>query len=118
MIKIALITVLLASIGSTPAVGSDLDWQEEVDYLLIFIEQSDCSFTRNNKEYDSAQARDHIAKKYDYVKKRINSTEQFITYAASKSSITGRPYQVTCGTTTMPSSTWLEEALQSYRSAR
>ena len=109
--------LLLSGLGVQPALGEDRDWQEEVAHLLSFIEESDCSFIRNGKEYDSVEARAHISKKYEYVKKRISSAEQFITYAASKSSITGTPYQVSCGEATMPSSQWLEEALQHYRAA-
>lgn len=110
--------LLAGLLCAAPAAGSDLEWQKEVDHLLSYIEQSGCSFDRNGKVYDSAQAREHISKKYDYVKKRINSTEQFITYAATKSSITGKTYQVTCGDVTRPSSKWLEEALLNYRNAQ
>lgn len=112
------VVLLLSGLGVLPAMGSELDWREEVTHLLSFIEDSDCSFIRNGKEYDSVQAREHISKKYEYVKKRISSAEQFITYAASKSSITGTPYQVTCGDAKMPSSTWLEQALRNYRAAQ
>ena len=115
MIRKVLMVLALAGICAVPAVGSDADWQKEVDYLLNYVEQSGCSFNRNGKVYDSVQAREHITKKYDYVKKRINSAEQFITYAATKSSITGKSYQVTCGDATRPSGTWLQEALRNYR---
>jgi hypothetical protein len=110
-----LLTVCLADL---PAVGADRDWQEEVAHLLDFIARSDCRFIRNDKVYDAAQARDHINRKYEHVKKRISSTEQFITYAASRSSITGKKYQVTCGETTMLSRAWLEEELRTFREAR
>ena len=110
-------TLLLSGLFVLPAVGGDRDWQQEVAHLLTFIEDSNCSFIRNGKVYDAEQAREHISKKYEYVKKRISSTEQFITYAASKSSITGNVYQVTCGEMTVPSSEWLAEELLSYRSA-
>lgn len=118
MIKRAVMVLVLAGICAAPAAGSDADWQAEVAYLLSYIEQSGCSFNRNGKVYDSVQAREHIGKKYDYVKKRINSTEQFITYAATKSSITGKSYQVTCDDATRPSSRWLEEVLLNYRNAQ
>ena len=110
--------LLLTGLSVAPAAASDPDWQNEVAYLLSYVEQSGCSFIRNDKVYDSVQAREHISKKYDYVKKRINSADQFITYAASKSSITGKSYQVTCGDTTRPSSDWLKEALVDYREAQ
>ena len=101
-----------------PAVGSDRDWQEEVIHLLDYIAQSSCTFIRNDKVYDGAQAHDHINRKYEHVKPRISSAEQFISYAASRSSMTGKSYQVTCGETTMPSSQWLDEELRNYRGSR
>ena len=118
--KQCLILVTLASgLLALPVLGADReDWQEEVAHLLDYIAQSNCSFIRNDKVYDSGQARDHINKKYEYVKNRISSAEQFITYAASKSSITGKKYQVTCGETTMLSSEWLAEELRTYRETR
>ena len=109
---------LVAGFFALPAVGGENDWQEEVAHLLDYIAQSNCSFIRNDKVYDAVQARDHINKKYEYVKKRISSAEQFIAYAASKSSITGKKYQVTCGETTMLSNAWLEEELRTYRKTR
>ena len=117
MMRRCVVVLLLSGLGTLPALGAARDWQTEITHLLDFIEESGCSFVRNGKEYDSVEARAHISKKYDYVKKRISSAEQFIAYAASKSSITGTPYQVTCGEATMPSSAWLEEALQRYRAA-
>lgn len=110
--------LLVAGFFALPAVGAERGWQGEVAHLLDFIAQSNCSFIRNDKVYDADQARDHINKKYEYVKNRISSAEQFITYAASKSSITGKKYQVTCGETTMLSSVWLEEELRTYRETR
>ena len=109
--------LIIVGLWALPVVGVANDWQDEVAHLLDFIAESDCSFIRNEKFYDADQARDHINKKYEYVKNRISSTEQFIAYAATKSSMTGKKYQVTCGGTTMLSSEWLEEELRNYRGA-
>ena len=117
--KKRIIAVLLAAgLSASSALGANRDWQEEVTHLLDYIAQSGCTFIRNNKVYDAAQAHDHINRKYEHVKTRISSAEQFITYAASKSSITGKKYEVTCGETTMLSKEWLEVELRSYREAR
>ena len=118
MKKASIAVLLVAGLTALPAVGSDRDWQEEVTHLLDYIAHSSCTFIRNDKVYDGAQARDHINRKYEHVKNRISSAEQFITYAASKSSITGKLYRVTCGEATIPSSAWLEEELHSYRGSR
>lgn len=110
--------MLAAGLSALPAVGAESKWQQEVAHLLDFIAQSECSFIRNDKVYDADQARDHINRKYEHVKKRISSAEQFITYAASKSSMTGKKYQVICGETTMLSNEWLAEELRNYRGSR
>ena len=108
---------LIVGLWALPVVGANNDWQEEVAHLLDYIAESNCSFIRNDKVYDADQARDHINKKYEYVKNRISSAEQFIAYAATKSSMTGKKYQVTCGGTTILSNEWLEEELRNYRGA-
>jgi hypothetical protein len=88
---------------------------DEVEYLLSAIEASGCQFDRNGSVHDSAEARDHIARKYRYVKKRVDSSEEFIEYAASRSSISGKPYHIVCGEERVASETWLLESLQRYR---
>ena len=111
--------MLASGLLALPVLGADREeWQEEVAHLLDYIAEAHCSFIRNDKVYDSDQALDHINKKYEYVKNRISSAEQFIAYAATKSSITGKKYQVTCGETTLLSSEWLAEKLRAYRKTR
>ena len=84
---------------------------EEIASLLHFIEQSECTFIRNGKHYDSFKAREHIEKKYAYYKERITSAEDFILYSATKSSITGEPYRVICNGVDMITSDWLKAEL-------
>jgi len=97
--------------------SSSIESEQEIDHLLQFIEHSGCTFIRNNDSYDGARARAHIQKKYTYIKKRKNqvSAEQFIKYAASKSSLSKKVYMVHCGTKTMTSESWLVEELEQYR---
>jgi len=45
---------------------------EEIEHLLGFVEDSGCIFERNGSTYDSREARSHIQRKYDYIKKRVN----------------------------------------------
>lgn len=91
---------------------------QEVQYLLEFIEESGCTFIRNGVSHDSSTARKHINKKYQHIRKRMGSAEDFVTYAASKSSITGTRYKVKCGSRTMPSDDWLNKELRHYRESR
>ena len=84
---------------------------EEIASLLLFIEQSECTFIRNGKHYDALKAREHIEKKYTYYKKRMTSAEDFILYSATKSSITGEPYRVICNGENMITADWLNAEL-------
>lgn len=92
--------------------------QREIDYLLTRLETSDCRFFRNDKWYDAKRARRHLEKKYAWLAKRdlVDSAEQFIERAATKSSRSGEPYLVHCGDTPeMPSAVWLTNELALYR---
>lgn len=91
----------------------------EVGRLMIFVEKSGCKFNRNGRWYDSTEAAKHIAKKYRYVKKRgmVKKTEDFIKYAATKSSMSGKPYTVQCaGGEVLLCSDWLIGELARFRS--
>lgn len=105
---------LLLSVLAWPA-GAGAAMEEEIDHLMSYIGQSDCTFIRNGKEHDSADALEHIAKKYDYVKKRVKRTEDFIAWAATKSSISGRPYLVRCEGGETPTGEWLGAELARLR---
>jgi len=89
--------------------------EDEVNHLLLFVEESDCDFIRNGDHYASLEASRHLRKKYNYQKSRISKTENFITYAASKSSISGKIYTVICEDVEVPSSVWLTSELLRYR---
>lgn len=93
------------------------DVKEEIGYLLDFIDGSDCIFIRNNTSHSGPEARDHIEKKYRYIRKRktIDSTQMFIASAASRSSLSGKPYMVRCHDVIMTSEQWLLEELERYR---
>jgi len=87
----------------------------EIDHLLQFIANSNCTFIRNGERYPSAEAKLHINKKYNYVKSKVNSAEDFIKYAATKSSMTGKYYSVICAGKEKTSKQWLLDELAAYR---
>jgi hypothetical protein len=88
----------------------------EIAYLLELIRQSPCIFIRNGSEYDGAAAADHIEAKYAHFRDEIETTEDFIDRAATKSLLSGRPYQVQCASAQkIPAAEWLRRALNSYR---
>jgi len=92
--------------------------QVEITYLLGLIEQSGCEFFRNGNWYGAQQAQAHLRAKYDALiaSDQIRTAEDFIEKAASKSSISGRAYQIRCrGSAPMPTSLWFSKALARYR---
>ena len=90
----------------------------EIEYLLQYIETSGCSFYRNGTWYDGTRARAHLRTKYDYLVERrlIGSAEDFIDKAATKSSLSGKPYKLRCnGGVEVESGPWLHQVLARYR---
>jgi hypothetical protein len=88
---------------------------QEIVHLLQYIESSACIFIRNGEEHSAAEARDHIQKKYDHFKSRVKTTEDFIEYAAAKSSMSGKPYMVRCSGQEIRNVDWLNTELQKLR---
>jgi len=87
----------------------------EINHLLEFIAQSNCTYIRNGKSYSALEAHDHIAGKYNSVKWRIKNAETFIRKIASHSSFSGKAYLIRCGAEEQPTEQWLFAELSSYR---
>ncbi|MET0151722.1 MAG: DUF5329 domain-containing protein [Candidatus Binatia bacterium] len=104
--------------GLMLAVAAHADTADEVQHLLDYVGGSGCTFVRNGVESDAAAARTHLASKYGHAKSRVGSAEDFIRLLASRSSMTGEPYVVYCGSSRFLSGDWLTEELRRYRSER
>jgi hypothetical protein len=92
--------------------------QVEVGFLLGYIDGSGCEFYRNGTWHDSKAAQQHLRDKYDYLAARnlIDTTEDFIDKAATKSSLSGQAYVVRCnGGAAVSSSKWLRDELVRLR---
>jgi hypothetical protein len=92
----------------------------EVEYLLQYIETSGCSFYRNGTWYDGTHARAHLSTKYDYLAERqlIGNAEDFINKAATRSSMSGKPYKIRCTDgIEVESGPWLRLVLAKYRAS-
>lgn len=93
--------------------------QAEVNSLLAQIDKSGCQFYRNGIWYGPEKAQAHLRDKYDYLVQRnlIDTTEQFIERAATKSSFSGKQYLVKCNDgVAVKSSLWLRDELARLRS--
>ena len=98
--------------------NSEESVSQEIDHLLQYIESSNCIFIRNGSESSAAEARAHIQKKYDHFKDRIKNAEDFIKYAATKSTISSKPYKVRCNEDEILNVDWLNAELKKYRNRK
>ena len=114
LFRAAFLWVLLTS--PFPVAARHLAPVEEIEHLLVYIEQSGCAFIRNGREHSAAEARAHIEKKYSHVRDRVETAEEWIEYAAARSSLSGRPYRVLCNSAEMSSADWLRAELEKFRS--
>ena len=92
--------------------------QMEVNFQLSYIGSSGCEFYRNGTWSDSKTAQTHLRDKYNYLVagNQINTTEDFIEKAATKSSLSGQSYKVRCnGSATVSSKQWLRDELTRIR---
>jgi len=88
----------------------------EIEYLLTTMGQSDCTFIRNGEEHDAEDAEAHLRMKYRRGKRYASTAEDFIENLASKSSMSRKPYLISCdGAEPGESGAWLRELLNEYR---
>jgi len=93
--------------------------RQEIDHLLNFVANTDCQYDRNGSIHSGPEARDHINKKYQYYRKKVETAEDFVKYSATKSKISGRKYKIRCaGTEEKNASDWLLEELQAFRESQ
>ncbi len=100
MCKSVLLVTALVLFGAGPCpfaasgekTTGDLD--RTVAYLLQYVARSNLVFIRNGVMHSPAEAEVHMRRKFDYFKGEIRTPEDFIRLCATKSTLTGRPYQV------------------------
>jgi len=111
----AFILLLSISIGSWSDVPPEQE--AEVEHLINYLAESDCQMVRNGKSHNGKDGASHVRRKYAHFRKEISNTENFIRYSATKSTISGRYYEVQCpGEVPVRSQDWLLKELKVYRS--
>jgi hypothetical protein len=111
---------LLLLTAAFSAQGRDLapTTRHEIESLFSTLASSGCQFSRNGSWHAAGEAREHLQRKYAYLLRKdlITSTESFVELAASKSSMSGRPYLVRCGKASpVASRQWFLEQLRRIR---
>ncbi|MBU2704923.1 DUF5329 family protein [Zooshikella marina] len=91
----------------------------EINHLVDFVRNSACLMERNGAKHSATEAASHILKRYDYFRDEINNTEDFIQMTASRSTITGKDYQVLCpNLEPMRAQDWLLAELNKFRTVQ
>src|SRR4051812_27036032 len=81
-------------LATSLAVAAERPGQTDIDYLLASVESSGCHFIRNGTDYDGKTAADHLRRKLASAGDKVQTVDEFIDGIATKSSMTGQPYQV------------------------
>ncbi len=87
-----LVASLVATAGAAP--GAPTDERARIDALVAAVQASDVTFVRNGRNHTAAEAADHLRTKWRAAGSRIKTAEDFIEGAGSRSSTTGRAYEV------------------------
>ena len=115
MTRILLSLILLA--GCIATVRADTTADEEIRALIQEVADSGCEFNRNGSLHSAEAAAEHLELKYSRGKRYANSAEAFIDRLASKSSWSGKPYQMICDGEVHPAGDWLTSTLATIRSS-
>lgn len=108
-----LIILIILSWISLFSQTSTFSEKEKINYLLDELVKSKLIFIRNGDSYSAQEARAHMEKKLQVAGDRITNVNQFITYIATKSSLSGKPYYVLFPDGKKEeSSIWLREKLK------
>lgn len=116
--RLAFALLALAAAMPAPAAPPAGAVRAEIDALLGALASSGCRFQRNGSWHTAAEARDHLRQKLSVIEARgaLASAEQFISTAASGSSLSGKPYIVRCGDAAeVTSAEWLNSRLRALR---
>lgn len=115
---LGVLAAMLVSTSQLYAASLPEEARGEIDGLLTRLGTSGCEFQRNGSWHTASKAQAHLRRKLNYLtdKNAVDSTEQFIERAASKSSKSGKPYQVRCNQQApVPSNQWLKAELRKLR---
>ena len=92
--------------------------ENTVKYLMDQVARSQLIFVRNGNPHTGPEAAEHMGKKYDHFRKDIDTPEDFIRLAATRSLLSGKPYTVVVADGRhVPTADWLRAALRECRAA-
>jgi len=87
--------LVLASAGVAAPTASATSADREIDALIVAIGKLEgATFLRNGEAHTVTEAVNHLQMKRRKAGSRITSAEDFITYCATGSSLSGKPYRI------------------------
>ena len=110
--------LLSGTMGTAAETVSPAESTAAIEYLLDLMAGSSLEFVRNGKTHTGAEAATHVRRKYEHYADRIESPEDFIELAATKSLLSGKLYRVRTTDGAVPTAEWLSGALAEYRDTR
>jgi hypothetical protein len=113
-IPILFMTVLFLITGF--AYAQESGEMAKIQYLISTIETlKGAKFIRNGKAYEAKTAADHLRRKLTAANDRVKTADDFIELCASKSSISGLPYQIRFSDgSTMESNVFFRNKLRAF----
>lgn len=115
LVRMAAVVLTCLAASALPSWSGSTE--SEIEHLLDYIEHSDCTFIRNDKDYTASSARSHLERKYGYAKSKVANADQFIKYVGSGSSRSGKLYRIRCGEHEYKAGDWLAAELSRFRAA-
>ncbi|HEY8682191.1 MAG TPA: DUF5329 family protein [Rhodanobacter sp.] len=87
--------LLLFGLLAAPAFGQQDVEQQKISYLIASVAAlQDATFIRNGTSYDAVHAANHMRLKLRFAGGRVKTAEDFITYCATGSSMSGIKYSI------------------------
>ncbi|PCC14623.1 hypothetical protein CIK86_14645 [Pseudoalteromonas sp. JB197] len=107
------------SLAAPPKQLPNREPDQEVQYLITFISNSNATFIRNGDEHTSKEAAEHLAMKYRKAKRYAKTADDFINNLASKSSWSGKAYTVILSSgAKLTANSWLTNELIRFRNTK
>jgi hypothetical protein len=93
--KLAALLALLLCLIPSAAFAREAKQDARIEHLISHVESlKGAVFIRNGTEYDTKAAGGHLRMKLDKAGDKVKTAEDFIDGLASKSSVSGKPYQI------------------------
>jgi hypothetical protein len=92
------------------------DEMKKIEWLLNRIQKANITFVRNGSDHSPQEASDHLRSKLQQAGDQIKTLDDFIENLASKSSMSGSPYQVKMPDgSLMNAKDWYGQELKEYK---